>query len=1284
MRPREKHFRAYLGEMEPVDIYDGVTMFGIRRRRDDKDNIIFDNRDPFEPVYFKINLDRDLGIQNRDEFDRIVKETLEFVRDDINQAKYGHEPWFKHAKVQALKAQMEPVGGVNEQFVRQRRVAFLEELESLNMRFGRLGYEGNRIAGMLSRTQALMRDLSSEMIAYAKRANVSVKKVGEVMKMNGQEIFDMWQEMGWFMDNEAQYAGAELEVMFNALWKQLTKQKFIKDGVDPQAARRAVKNMIIKQIEARDHEARINKKLGNAVEDDQIKVVSWLTNNHKDPVNFYRKQLDLGFATFSRSLNDNVITSVLNVMDDQVKKFKAKNERGEVTELAGDSARQALMKRLKELSVDKELTEDQRLSSMKELINRLYGGLVISEFVEPYLTSGVRRTSFFGPADASGVGSDLGNSQVKEAWEATAGLKDEERLVATMDSLYELYNEKSEPEPNDQARWYASFAGQLHERYRTLKASGNRVAQQQHDILKVSQALTNTPRSLDARQVESRLPRKFFVYDWYDEVSTNIRLALLITTSQFGRNGENANRLGSNYLKTMKKRVADFNVIMSEALGNGANTFHEEPRMRYNRATKRAAYAILKRRGSTNPEKDFNELYADAVSFQDFAKAFDHLGRYYGHKNVAGPYQDATLLLEILGTQSMMVLNNPKSSFWQGMAATEFPRVFRGMNRMSKIATQKTVSTLLNNTFGGILEGMGVQLPKMSRYAQNLNNTHFRIAEAKMDFKDYATQIGYHGRMMGGEKTESMKKGLRLIKSVASHHKKNNDGTRAPVDLLSFITGIFPWYNSVVNHAVGTGMSFAVEDSILIAAEYIERTGMDLPREIDPEELGIKDEGILGKYIIGEKDGWNNTNAMLQRSGLTTISRLAFDYVERKKKDPNAPVLDYEKTLLINQAAMNNVSGEGFNAKPAFTYTNPFMKMGGSIFLGWPLFKMAQDNDYIFRREGDEISTYVAMMKYMGMVAAWYMPLGLAAGFMIDWYDEEVIGKPNNLPPLSPWALLPGIGVPLAAATDEQFTLYSVTSRMARAGNVYGMGFEVANSIFATGDPYGASREFSLDSRIFAFSMFRNIKDALGAWYHQGEADYGNVIRPIMYGLGGNSVIQQMDVVTNLFDIDIEEKRMAEYIGLRNYVKKTAWLMGLPLRPPSKGWGKPTPVSVNIRQMERAAYANDTEEFLSQYKEAVEAAREYLEEQGRTKEDPEKYILDRFKQRNIKVGITQGVIGDSDWEKMLQIVDPDVADKLRGYIRSHDAYMRMIGGNISSRPVSASQLRRDAILNTFY
>ena len=127
---------------------------------------------------------------------------------------------------------------------------------------------------------------------------------------------------------------------------------------------------------------------------------------------------------------------------------------------------------------------------------------------------------------------------MREAWEDSAGA--ENRMIKFLDLLYDRYNEKTADtqQENDRAVWYASFAKQLQKRYANLRTGGNRVAQKQHDIMKVSSALSNTPRSLDARQVESVLPKKFFVYDMYDEVTSQIRLALMVTTSQFGRQGE--------------------------------------------------------------------------------------------------------------------------------------------------------------------------------------------------------------------------------------------------------------------------------------------------------------------------------------------------------------------------------------------------------------------------------------------------------------------------------------------------------------------------------------------------------------------------------------------------------------------------------------------------------------------------------------------------------------------------------------------------------------------------
>ena len=109
--------------------------------------------------------------------------------------------------------------------------------------------------------------------------------------------------------------------------------------------------------------------------------------------------------------------------------------------------------------------------------------------------------------------------------------------------------------------------------------------------------------------------------------------------------------------------------------------------------------------------------------------------------------------------------------------------------------------------------------------------------------------------------------------------------------------------------------------------------------------------------------------------------------------------------------------------------------------------------------------------------------------------------------------------------------------------------------------------------------------------------------------------------------------------------------------------------------MARAAYSNDTESFLKNYQEAVEEARIYLEEQGRSDEDPAKYVADAFKDRDLRFGITQRRISDSDWETLLALLPPDVRLKIQGAVQSQEEYLRLIGG--TRRTIStASKLKR--------
>ena len=1208
---RSARLRMALGELEPVNIYDGVTLVTLEK----------DSKEPsgWRKGTYKVKI-KNGKLEDRDNFIKVNKNTLTGLRDEKVLSAYGNEPWWEIMKEQANLALTEPI--LDEHFHAQR-AAWFSGLQGLTERMSKLGYEGKKLAQMSTRTVALYRDYATKSLAYSKQFNTAFHKVMQKLKLGGNELYSgLYQDIFWWLDNHPEYAGKEDEG-FRKLWSHLQQNANIPDRtlLDDEA-KKLTRSMINKAIIARDWEAEVNRRLGNRVRDEEIKVESFV---NQEMVDFYRLPMEMGFATMPRTLNDAVLRETNRIME------KAGWHTEESSGLLEEAAK----------------AKDEQ--TMDKIYKNLFTDEVIDRFVKPFTNTDVRQSVFRGPRDADDHRPAIGNSFINEAFKASNG-----DMLAMSNYIFDRM--ATNPSPKSRLEWQHGFLKQFFSRYKQIRRVAVRVSKEKNGMHS-GESMRNTPQSLDARMVESRLPKEFFYYNMYDEVSSNIRLALMTATASFGRNGEYANRARLEGVNNLDSAAGTFNELMSRA----TKSRHEKPRATYSRSVKAEAYRLLKKDGYDNPEKAWNDLYTKSIAHGEFMVVFDQLGKYYGRDNVAGPYQDANLLLEILGAQSIQVLNNPKSSFWQALALFEFPNAFRGLNKIAGKATASALGNFVNQTVGGIGEAMGMQLERTGRYAQYLNNTHFRLDEMDLPFKEYNSMVG-----SGGDLAESIKnrpalglKGyIRTVKNIATHHRrKNKDGTRAPIDPLTLITGIFPYINNVVNHSVGVGAIHTYSDLVLQIAEVIEQRGLTDYQEFSAKDLGMGDKA--GEWVIGEEDGYNRANELLVSAGGPTLSRLAFDYVDRKKSDKNAMPIDRNMALVINQVAMNSVAGEGFNSKPAWLYTSPTLKYF-STFLGWPLGKMSRDLQFIFRDPSDRVGTYKALLKYVALMSSVYVPVGLSFAMLIDWYDEEMLEKPNNLPPISPWAALPVLGIPLAMR-DENFTLYSVTSRMAKAGVPFGMGMDLLNGLFAKGDPYGAARELSLDSRIFAWSMFKNIYDAIGTWIHAGEFDWQMVGRPIAYGVGGNSVIQMMDLTTALLDIDSEERRVADYIGMRNHIKKTAFLMGLPLRPPNKGGQMPTAVSINTRQMARAAFAGDTEDFLIQYQEALEAAKKYLDERGRT-DDPAKYVADAFKGRDIRSNITAGKISDEDWESLKAILPEDARMKIESAIQAHEHYLKLIGG----------------------
>jgi hypothetical protein len=1075
------------------------------------------------------------------------------------------------------------------------------------------------------------------MMAYSKRYGAAAHKVMKKLGIGGQELYTgLYQDIFWWTDNHPEYE--DPTEAYSKMWAYLKEHASVPDlSLMDSEARQLIKNMMQRGIEARDHEASVNRKFGNRVKDSEFKVQSFV---NQEMVDFYRLPMELGFATMPRTINDTHLLYVYNLMD----------KAGWSLKKSGD------------------LVKEANLATSSEAVEQVYKTMftdaVVEHFVKPHSTTDVRQNVFRGPKDQDGDNPQIGNSFIFEAFEETNG-----DVFAMANYIYDQLAENQNDK--DRLKWQQYFLRQWNSRWKQFRKTAARV-QKDKVALRNGDAMKNTPQSLDARMVESRLPREFFYYNQYDEVTSNIRLAMMSATAAFGRNGKGVNDVYQTGRKRLNKSLVEFNEVMSQVTKGR----HQKPRPRYSRKEKADAYKILEGRGVSNPQKHWDRLYSDSIAFGEFEVVFNHLKAYYGEDNAAGPLADANLLLDLMGSQALMVLNNVKSSFWQTLSLFEFPNAFRGLNRMAGKGTAAALGNFVNQTFGGIAETFGAELGKTGRYSQYLNNTHFKTAEAELPFNVYNTQVGEGGKLAESIKDNvpmGLKRWLRTINNVATHHRAKPGRNRAPIDILTAVTGIFPYINNVVNHSVGVGAIHSYSDLVYQVSKYIEDHNLTEYKEFTPEDLGMG-EGFL-EVVKGEKDGYDRMNKLLVAAGAPSISRLAFDYVDRKKSNPNAFIIDENTGHLINQIAMNQIAGEGYNSRPAILDNNKFLRHFNT-FLGWPLGKFARDMKQIVRDPADRLTTYQALIKYIAITGAAMMPLGLSYAMLVDWYDEDMLKKPNNLPPITPWAALPILGLPIAMR-DEHFNLYSVTSRLAKAGVPFGMGMDLINSVFAKGDPYGSAREFSLDSRIFAFNMFKNITDALGTWAMAGEFDWQLIGRPIAYGLGGNSILQMMDLTTALMDIDSEERRVADYIGMRNYIKSTAWLMGLDLRPPYKGGGKQSAFSINTRQMARAAYNGDTKDFLEQYQEALESAREHLASTG-SDQTPEQYVLQGFKTRDLRSGITASKISDTDWESLLSMLPDDAREKIEAAERSHQHFIKLIGGEGRRTSMSTNLKRQEA------
>ena len=129
-----------------------------------------------------------------------------------------------------------------------------------------------------------------------------------------------------------------------------------------------------------------------------------------------------------------------------------------------------------------------------------------------------------------------------------------------------------------------------------------------------------------------------------------------------------------------------------------------------------------------------------------------------------------------------------------------------------------------------MVEAMGMSLDRAGTYAEYLNDTHYRMDEMDLDFKEYNSMLGSGGDLANSIRESpalGLKRYIRMAKNLATHHRRKTKMVHSThTDPLTPFTGIFPYINNVVNHSIGVGAINAYSDLIIKVANEIDARGL--------------------------------------------------------------------------------------------------------------------------------------------------------------------------------------------------------------------------------------------------------------------------------------------------------------------------------------------------------------------------------------------------------------------------------------------------------------------------
>lgn len=897
-------------------------------------------------------------------------------------------------------------------------------------------------------------------------------------------------------------------------------------------------NLLRRTKEASEQMLRLMQQYGVFVKDPRISQA-------------LRSAVAQGWLTSPRSLRADVVQTIVRDMEKAGWKLRLKTD----TDPNG-TERQSVVRATTFDGLSVEDLDPKNSEVLRPVLQRYFTPTILENWFVPFINKP-------GQEIFSWAGDPIPQMEVQQAWQKAGG-----NVLQFIDNLAAgrqlQVNEETAADPL--ADFRQNILGQIDKLF-SMEA---KLAYESQQVRDVFDPMGPKPHAMMDARLNELIPPEHLQFQAFDPTSSQRLLGLVAFHGAFGRNGERMVQTVNELKGVLSARKAEFDSLKG--------------------TTKGARVAEAAARGL-----DYRELEQAADRYQQVIGLQAKLQGLFGINNSASPFHDLRGGMEVMNAIAGQIVDQPKVGAYNLLSIAMRPFAMRSLGPMTISATARGYANFLTTALGSFLENLNVHLMHSSDYAKDVGSVEGQLFR-NLPWGTVLADIGHRGRFQTSKTDQYVIKPLRALRAIQRKGVRVGIGEGArEFPRLAMIPGLGV-LNSISQIAAQSNTLAQVQ-----MVENIVRRGINYftahPEALhDPSFRFTAKQLKIGSLDQGVLDYLRNKTVEYGMGNLEDLVRHGAQAAAKGER-----LLTRDHVLRLAQMAANELDGaSSINTTPSVLQTNPLLRIGMPL-MRWPLWMMHTVHEGLNTADGQK--SLKAMAKGLGTLALWNLPMGIAFSLLMDQYDDKILNKKSNQRPISGLAALPIVGPGLAfAASDKSAwdTAMGLLERSAKAGNVYGLGADLAAQIIAPLDPNSGQRAFSMDQRILVMSQFLNFSQSIRNLIAQGgDATWASVWRPAMMSIGGNGVLHSVDITNNLLGLDNAESRLTQRISAQNWMRAAGREIGLELRGAGGSSSAPTPMSVWTREMSLAAMANDRLGFLDAYRRALNAAREQVAEDPR-------------------------------------------------------------------------------------